>query len=340
MKKLTAILTLACLFCCKGVSFAQGLHFSQFYNAPMLLNPANTALMSENDYRIGINYRDQWASIPVPYKTISGFADFQLFHQDELSNNWLGLGVAFFNDKAGDGQLALTKAQLALAYHIQMGEVSMLSAGLYGGYAQRSIDFNKLTFDAQWDGFTFNTSMANGEKNNIAKTNFLDVGAGINYAFFPNEAVYVKIGAGVAHVNSPKESFYDLENTIGMRPIATADALLVMSETFTLNPSAYFTIQKGAYELLYGTQLLFYLAGKDENTTQLILGGYHRWNEAVVGAFGIRFGGFKVMTSYDFTMSKLSPDNNGNGALEFSLIYLGNYGQMSRSYRSASCPRF
>jgi type IX secretion system PorP/SprF family membrane protein len=338
--KIKAGLLIVMCACFSFSAHAQGLHFSQYYNAPMLLNPANTALMSENDYRVGVNYRDQWATIPVPYKTMSGFADFQLFRQEELANNWLGIGLAFFNDKAGDGQLALSSAQLSLAYHLQLGEVSMFSAGLYGGYVQRSIDYNKLTFDVQWDGFKFNTELANGEKNNIVKTTYIDAGAGINYAYFPNEAVYIKIGAGVVHVNAPNETFYDIDNKIGIRPIANADALLSMSESFTLNPSVYYSTQRGAYELIYGTQLLFYLGGKDEYTTQLILGGFHRWKEAAIGAFGMRWGGLKVMASYDYTMSKLSPDNNGNGALEISLIYLGNYGKMTRAYRSANCPRF
>src|SRR5688572_11237773 len=77
----------------------QGLHFSQYYNAPLLLNPANTALMPESDYRIGVNYRQQWAAIPVPYKTISAYADFQALRNKNLTN-WMGLGLAFWNDKA------------------------------------------------------------------------------------------------------------------------------------------------------------------------------------------------------------------------------------------------
>lgn len=341
MKKILRLLAAATIFSAGyGQSSAQGLHFSQYYNAPMLLNPANTALMSDNDYRIGVNYRQQWATIPVPYTTMSAFADFQAFRSEALQNNWLGIGLAFFNDKAGDGDLSLSQVQLSLAYHIQLGEISMVSVGLYGGYDQRSINFNNLTFDAQWDGFKFDKNLANREQDNIAKTNFNDFGAGVNYAYFPNENVYIKFGAGVAHVNQPKESFYNFENKIGIRPIANVDALLNLNQTFTLNPSVYYSYQKDAMELLYGTLLDVYVAGSKENSTDLIFGAFHRWNEALVGAFGIKYGGLKVMCSYDYTISKLATENRGNGALEFSLIYMGKYGKFGRAPMNTNCPRF
>lgn len=333
-------LTAAGLFFASLPAMGQGMHFSQYYNAPMLLNPANTALMSESDYRVGANYRDQWAKIPVPYKTISGYGDFQLLRNQNMTN-WLGIGLAFFNDKAGDGDLALTQTQLSVAYHVQMGEYSMLSAGIYGGYVERSVDFSKVTFDLQWDGFKFDRNIPNGEKASVIKTNFIDFGAGINYAMFPNENTYIKIGVAAAHVNAPKESFYNFDNKVGLRPTANIDGMFKLNGgAFTLNPSIYYTTQKGAYELLYGTLVLIYVGGEKQTTTNLVLGAFHRWDEAIVGAFGLQFGGLKVMSSFDFTMSKLSSTTKSNGAMEFGLIYQGMYGSGSGSRESMNCPRF
>ena len=42
-------------------AFAQDLHFSQFMNSPLTTNPANTGFIPGGDYRIGINYRNQWS---------------------------------------------------------------------------------------------------------------------------------------------------------------------------------------------------------------------------------------------------------------------------------------
>ena len=54
------------------LTFAQDLHFSQWFNSPLTTNPANTGFIPDADYRIGANYRNQYVNIlSVPYKTIS-----------------------------------------------------------------------------------------------------------------------------------------------------------------------------------------------------------------------------------------------------------------------------
>ena len=106
------------------------------------------------------------------------------------------------------GNLTLTRGDFSLAYHVQTSDQFMISAGLAGGYASRSIDYNKLYFGMQWDGFKFDRSFASGENNiNVVKTNFFDVAAGINFSYFPNELAIMKIGVGFSHINQPKETF-------------------------------------------------------------------------------------------------------------------------------------
>ena len=51
-------------------SFAQDIHFSQFNNSPLNLNPAQTGLFN-GDWRFVGNLRNQWSSVPVPYRTFS-----------------------------------------------------------------------------------------------------------------------------------------------------------------------------------------------------------------------------------------------------------------------------
>ncbi len=333
----TYLLVVLMLVAAQHRSAGQGMHFSQYYNAPMLLNPANTALMSDADFRLGANYRTQWASVPVPFNTFSGFADFQLLRNHNLTN-WMGLGLAMFNDKAGDGQLGLSRYEGFIAYHIQTGNYSMFSVGLSGAYVQRSVDFSKLTFDRQWDGFKFDATAYNEETGWKGETSFIDVGAGINYAYYPSEFTYIKLGIGLAHVNQPKESFYAMDNKVQMRPMANLDAIFVTSDMFTLNPSVYYTRQGGAQELVYGIQAKAFI-GEDNNgdPTNVIFGAYHRYGDAVIPVLGFQWGGLKLVTSYDFTLSDLSNDVKYNGALEFALIYEGRY---SGDRDKMNCPRF
>ena len=315
------------------------MHFSQYYNAPMLLNPANTGLMSDYDYRVGANFRNQWASLPVPYKTFSAYADFQAFRMHN-ETNWMGAGLAFYNDKAGNGDLSLTRIEGFVAYHIEIGTTSMISGGLSGAYVQRSVDFAKLTFNDQWDGVVFNSTMANNEKPGEVKTNYLDVSAGLNYAWFPNENVYIKLGAGISHINQPKESFYGMVNQMGIRPTGNLDALLKLSNTVTLNPSVYYTNEKVASQLVYGTLFSINMGGDLRLGENLLLGAYHRYGDAVIATAGIDWGGFRTMFSYDVTASKLSSYNGSNGAFEVGIRWQGSYGDRGAERKVYNCPRF
>src|ERR1044072_4842215 len=83
--------------------YAQDLHFSQFFNSPLSTNPANTGFIPDGDYRLGVNFREQWSSImTLPYKTMSAFADIQLM-KDRDRTGWLGTGILALRDVAGSG---------------------------------------------------------------------------------------------------------------------------------------------------------------------------------------------------------------------------------------------
>ncbi len=338
MKKTLTQIAIATLLVSANAS-AQSIHFSQMYNAPMLVNPANTALLPEHDYRIGMNYRNQWASVPVPYSTFSAYADFQTLKSED-KYNCFGIGVALFTDKAGDGLLSLTNANLSMAYHLQMGENSILSLGASAGYVQRSLNFDKLTYDFQWDGSTFNGSNPNGEKTGVIKMNYANIHAGLNYVYF-SDLMFFKLSVGANNINQPKETFYaGGNNEIGMRPTANIDVNAKLSNNLIINPSVYYATQKGAYELMYGTLLRFNVQPGADRPTQVIFGGYHRLADAVVGVMGLKWNDLQVMANYDHTISKLGPYNSGKGALEFSVVYTGLYPSNAGNKAVLGCPRF
>ncbi len=324
-------------------SYGQSIHFSQYYNAPLLENPANTALMSESDYRLGLNFRNQWAAVPVPYNTFSGFTDFKVGgNRDNTKNNWLGIGFSVFNDKAGDGNLSLLQIQGSLAYHLQLSEFTMISVGFSGAKVSRSVNYDMLIFDAQWDGATFDRTLPTGEKVGVVQTSYSTIGSGINFAWFPNEFVYIKLGGGVANINQPTESFYAGTNKINYRPTGNLDMLFNLGPVVTLNPSIFYATQNAATEIIAGSLVRTNLSGEhDEKLTQLILGGYMRMGDAVIGVAGFQWGNVQFMANYDFTISTLAPYNAAYGALEMSLIYTGIYGKSrDKVKKSLICPRF
>lgn len=321
------------------IGSSQGLHFSQFYNAPILLNPANTGLHVGADWRAGVNYRSQWLTVPVPYNTSSVWADFGLLKNNETS--WLGLGGAVWRDVAGNGDLALTKAQLNMAYHVKLDDKSTLSGGLAAAYSQRSVDLSKLTFEAQWDEFTFNTAISNQEANITQKTSFIDLSAGFNYTYYNQDDLSINVSLGAMHINRPLESFYGESNRLGIRPIVYVGAIYKAGTAVIISPSVYYTSQKKASELVFGSLFNINLNSGSANLTanEFILGTHMRLGDAVIASTGYKWKNYQFMVSYDHTISDMQRGNNSLGAFELSLILQGPYNSDDNT-AAYGCPRF
>jgi len=320
---------------------AQDLHFSQFFNSPLSTNPANTGFIPDADYRLGVNYRNQWSSVmTVPYKTISAFGDAQFF-RDKLENGWLGLGALVLSDKAGSGSLSSTKVYGSLAYHQMLGLSSLVSAGFNIGWANKTIDRTKLKFPDQFDGKFFDGNIPSSALNGFANTNvsYLDVHAGMNYAYFPDENVYINAGYSIQHVNRPKETFFNdntIDNRIPMRHTGFVNAILKLNDRVIINPNAYFSTQARSSELVFGVNANYNLSEFGEK--QLLAGVYYRLGDAVVPMLGIELNNFQIAYSYDVTLSSLSKFNGYRGASEISIIKKGFY--PDNVDRQSICPKF
>ncbi len=78
MKKLAIKCTCTILVVMLGFSgFSQDIHFSQFFETPLLRNPALAGIFG-GDLRIQGVYRNQWNSVTVPYQTGSLNAEYKL----------------------------------------------------------------------------------------------------------------------------------------------------------------------------------------------------------------------------------------------------------------------
>lgn len=338
---LNYVLYLVIVFCgmLPCVADAQDLHFSQFFNSPLTTNPANTGFLPENDYRIGANYRQQWASIPAQFKTMSIFGDAQVF-RDRFESGWVGLGGVILRDVAGSGNLTSTKVYGSAAYHQMLGSTGLLSLGFNLGWANKRVDVTKFTFDNQWNGKFFDAGAPSGENFAATQINYLDVQVGLNYAYFPTDNIYLHAGASVHHVNAPKETFFNAtpgyNGAIARRYIAFADAVFKVNDRVIVSPGAYFTTQAKARELTLGLHANYNLSGDGEK--QVIGGLYYRGNDAVVPMIGFQWKSVRLMFAYDATTSSLKNYNHMRGSSEFALLYNGFYNPYNQSLRQTQCP--
>jgi type IX secretion system PorP/SprF family membrane protein len=319
---------------------AQDLHFSQFFNSPLVTNPANTGFIPGGDYRIGINYRNQWSSImTVPYKTMSAFGDVQIL-RDRFENGWLGAGGVILHDVAGSGNLTSSKIYGSLAYHQMIGYASLVSAGFNVGWANKRINVSNLKFPDQFDGHFFDSKLPTSVVLSDNNINYLDIHLGLNYAYFPTEKIYINAGYSAQHVNGARESFFTstpgIDNRLPVRHTGFLNGSFLLNNQWLLNPNVYFSTQAKSKELVAGMNAHYDLSGDGEY--QLIGGVYYRLSEAFIPLIGLQWKDIKATFTYDATVSTLKSYNNGRGAFEFSLIKEGLFDTYLGNKKQSMCP--
>jgi type IX secretion system PorP/SprF family membrane protein len=338
-KEIKILILIVCSLRLEASLMAQDLHFSQFFNSPLVTNPANTGFIPDADFRIGANYRNQWSSImSVPYKTVSAFGDAQVL-RDRLENGWLGLGGLIMNDQAGSGSLTSTKIYGSLAYHQMLGLSSLLSAGFNIGWANKRINQSKLKFPDQFDGKFFDSNIPTSVSFTTNNVSYMDMHVGLNYAYFPDENVYINAGYSIQHVNRPRETFFGDNSVYGripMRHTGFVNAILKLNDRVIVNPNAYFSTQARATDLVFGINANYNLSQFGEQ--QLIAGVYYRLGDAIVPMVGLEVAKIQFTFSYDVTLSGLSKYNGYRGASEFSIIKKGFYPE--NVDRASLCPKF
>jgi type IX secretion system PorP/SprF family membrane protein len=343
MKRIKNILiTAACGLAMVHYASGQDLHFSQFFNSPLTTNPANTGFIPEGDYRLGVNYRNQWSSImSLPYKTMSAFGDFQLMKpgEEQSEKGWLGLGAVILRDVAGSGNLTSTKIYGSIAYHQPIGFSSLLSLGFNAGWVNKQINITNLKFPDQFDGKFFDNKLPTSAVLSANNISYFDMQVGMNYALFPTDDIYVNGGYSMHHVNKPRESFFNNlsdSNRVPRRHTAFLNGVFKLNNQWLINPNAYFTMQANTWQLNLGANAHYNLSGDGEQ--QLLAGLYFRSKDAIIPLIGLAYKDLTFTFTYDATISTLRNYNNTRGAFEFSLIKQGLFDQFTGNKRDFKCP--
>jgi len=334
MKKITIIsivLFTAIQFRC----FAQDIHFSQFNEAPMLLNPALTGAFN-GDHRAILNYKNQWGSVAKPYQTYAFSYDAGLFKQ-KLQTGYLGIGISVFKDIAGDMKFGTTQANLSVAYHQELNENNELTAGIQGGYTGRSLDPSGEQWDNQYDGISgFDGSLPSGETSTFQNFSYGDFSGGLVWNYFSkemystaNNALKLNLGGCVEHINQPKLSFYQMkDDKLWLKYAVHGGAWIGIKNTNTsIIPSAVFWKQGSSQEITAGSMFRFRLKEESKYTGfvkefAFSLGGFYRVNDAVIASTQFELGSWALGMSYDVNVSGLKAASNGRGGLEVYLRYI------------------
>jgi len=314
--------------------YAQDIHFSQFFEAPLWRNPSLSGIFT-GDVRVQAVYRDQWNSVTDAYRTGSVNAEYKM--PVGKLNDFVTIGLQALYDRAGTIGWTSTHVLPALNYHKSLsGEKNRyLSLGFMGGLVQRRFDPSKMTTNSQYDNGGLGENLLN------TQYSYADGSVGMSYNSDINDqpANNFYIGAAYHHFNRPRNSFYR-NNTIELHPkwVFSGGLRMGVADYAFITLQADHSRQGGFSETMGGVLYGLKLGEDPDNPAYTIhAGGFLRWNDALIPVIKLDYAPFSVALSYDVNISKLKPSSYGRGGFELSVSYIG---FLKRNEGYLLCPKF
>lgn len=328
-----------------AISFANGqdAQLSQFYNAPLYLNPAFTGTTLNS--RAILNYRNQWPSAAKPFVTYAASFDHYLYNYNS------GVGLMFMQNTEGNTKLKSAEISGLYSYHISLNYDWTFIPGLQASFVNRNIDYSKALFPDQFDnsGFTGSTQ----ENLNFNSKSFVDFSTG---GLLYSETFW--FGASYHHLNRPQQSFLQDNNSRLPGKINFHAGAKIPFASSAKGRSTQFRYKEKAFIpcLHYKAQGRFDQLDIGLNVLYepILIGVWYRGlpikryapgftnAESIIGMIGLNKNNLTLGYSYDFVISRLNMKTAG--AHELSLIYVfGDIDEKKRKknkYRPLPCPGF
>ena len=309
-KKITGLI-LGLLIMAGVESTAQDLVYSQFFSAPLQLNPAFAGASFSS--RIAANYRNQWPGWPNAYRSYS------LSYDQWVDGFNSGIGLNLLTDDAGNGLYRTTRATATYSYQVQMADRLYFRLGMDAGIIQQRLNWSSLVFGDQLNPITGAVDGA-GNQNQGSETppNQLtalapDISAGLLIFSSTFHA-----GISLMHLNTPDINHLRINNNLqgGLPMRLTMHAGLEIpfnqgnigrTDAF-ISPNVLVSTQGGYTQINGGLY-----TGIDK-----ILGGlWYRHtpgnSDALIVMGGFRQGIMRISYSLDLTVSALASAGTGGG---------------------------
>jgi type IX secretion system PorP/SprF family membrane protein len=337
MKKILSTLTICIALV--TVATAQDPNFSQFFASPLTLNPALTGKF-DGVYRVAGNYRNQWPSISKAYTTATVSYDMGIMKNRIPEYDQLGVGLIGFTDRAGDGALVNNYIGLSLAYHKALDEngYHQIGAGFQGVYSNKRLNIANLKFQDQLTPFGFTGVTSEIFSSNQINISYFDLNAGFIYTGSTNGYNNFYLGASMYHINRPKESFQGGNFVLSPRTTIQGGGKVPLGTYNYLHFAGNYSMQAKAHNAMIGAAYSLNVNNNEESPTNVYLGSWYRFNDAVIPYMGLEFGEIHIGVSYDVNVSALKTASNSRGGVEISLIYIRKY--TDPNMKKLNCPKF
>jgi len=330
--------------------FSQDFTFSQYEQMPMLQNPAFAGIGLDG-IRVASGYRSQWASVTVPFETITLSVEANI-PVDNENSDYITIGTQIIKDQAGDSKLSRTQAEPVINFHKCLDKdydkQYYLSFSIMGGLVQSQFDPTTLTFDDQFVAGHFdplNPTQAVLKKTSIS---YIDGSAGLSFSSGTSDessgsGINFYLGAACYHLLKPNVSYFDYDNNqLKQRFVLNAGcSILDYENTNRVYFYGDYIIQGGARQFLSSVLYSKNIQGdRDETSSKIFFGAAYRWADALVPILKLKKvsenNEMLIGVSYDFNISKLRTASQYRGGLEITASFQK---KLSR-YQGIPCYKF
>jgi type IX secretion system PorP/SprF family membrane protein len=335
------LLILSLIFCVSSIK-AQDINFSQFYELPLLRNPALAGIY-KGDMRITSAFRNQWRNVSVPFTSQALGTEVKLA-VSKYTDNYISLGLQMTNEKAGDSRLGKFQLLPLIVYHQLLSQEKDMyfSIGFMGGPVQHRFDQSGLRFDDQFVNGSY--SYLNPTRQNFTNSEFTygDGSLGASFSSTINENINFYLGLGVFHFTQPKVGFSNQNDVVLNRktvlnlglssPVNYYGKIILYSDYFS---------QGGHSQVQGGVMYKHNIIEQDDDESLSISGGFFlRWNDAAMPLIKMDYYKLGIGLSYDANFSKLKTASQTQGGFEFTLSYKSslNANSNSSSRNRTRCP--
>ena len=331
-------------------AMAQDVGFSQFYDQPLLRNPALAGIFT-GDIRFTASYRNQWQSVTVPYRTFGLSSEIKFPVQVMGRDVTVTTGLQLLRDVAGTSEFSTTQVMPALNLSIPVSANSFLSVGFMGGLMQQRFDPSKLILNDQFvtnsDG-SFTVLPFSGQVFTNTNVNYFDLSTGLTYSTSFNENVDFYLGAALFHVNNPKVGYVEDKQIILNKKFAVnaglsarvndRDELTLYGDYFGQHKKDFEYVGISSFQA--GLLLRHDFLGYEDDDKGITAGMLYRLDDAIIPVLQLHLNKFTVGTSYDINISKLSVASQLRGGFEVTLSFKSLFQNRQGDLRSVTCPQF
>lgn len=322
------------------LSSAQDVNFSQFYELPLLRNPALAGLF-EGDVRATAVFRNQWNSVTVPYKTRGFGLEAAVYKTD---NTLVAGGLQVVSDAAGDSKLSRTSVMGTCAVHIAVND-GYFAVGASGGMVLQKFDSRGLRWDDQYVNGSYSPTNPTAQTfgGSFPTTrNRLDLATGISYNAVLSNDVRYYVGVSGFHLAGSSRTFKDSTGVVDQSKMKfmVNGGLSIPHGDF--NRVVFYTdlfTQGGAKQFQGGLLYMFNFTQDDadkELGVSLSLGAFTRWADAFIPLVKLDYYNLSVGATYDVNISKLSNVSTGRGGFEIT----AGYRYFNENKAGIKCPHF